>query len=139
MLICFHYFLLDFDFTFIQNPKSLTAVVGDDVSLHCVPPTSFPVLVNIRWYHNYQQIVPGGDIFIDSSGTIKFTSITKSEEGMYFCDGTNSHLHVTRTSLQAYVTVHGKWLTKVFNVSKKAGIFHFYLAVYSWGTVFIIN
>ena len=130
MLTCFHYFLLDFDFTFVQNPKSLTAVVGTGVSLNCVPPTSFPVLVTIHWYHNYQRIVPGGDISIDSSGTIKFANITKSDEGMYFCDGTNSHLGVTRTSLQAYVTVHGKWLTEVFNVSKKAGIFHFYLAVY---------
>ena len=85
-------------------------MVGDVVSIKCVPPTSFPVQVNIHWYHNYQLITPGAAISIDSSGTITFLSIKKSDEGMYFCDGTNSYLHVTRTSLAAYVTVHGKQL-----------------------------
>ena len=101
-------FLSDFDFSFIQNPRNHTAVVGDAISIKCVPPTSFPVQVAIHWYHNYQVITQGAGISIDSSGTIKFTSIKKSDEGMYFCDGTNSHLQATRTSLPAYVTVHGR-------------------------------
>ena len=92
----------------MENPRNLTTVVGNAVSLSCVPPTSFPIQVTIHWYHHYQQIVSGDGISIDSSGTIKFTSIRKSDEGMYFCDGTNSIVGVTRTSLQAYVTVHGK-------------------------------
>ncbi|XP_078361310.1 contactin-4-like [Oculina patagonica] len=95
-----------FDFVFVENPSNQTAVVGDAVSMKCVPPVSFPVQVTIRWYHNYQLITPGGGISVDSSGTIKFSAIKKSDEGMYFCDGTNSDLQATRTSSLAYVTVH---------------------------------
>lgn len=99
---------LDFGFSFIENPKNHTAKVGDVVSLKCVPPISFPVQVTIHWYHNYQQITPGSGISIDSSGNIKFVSIKKSDEGMYFCDGKNNVLGLSRTSSQAFVTVHGK-------------------------------
>ncbi|KAK2567085.1 Hemicentin-1 [Acropora cervicornis] len=95
-----------FGFSFIENPKNHTAKVGDVVSLKCVPPISFPVQVTIHWYHNYQQITPGSGISIDSSGTIKFVSIKKSDEGMYFCDGKNNVLGVSRTSSQVFVTVH---------------------------------
>lgn len=95
-----------FDFSFIENPKDHTAVVGDAVNLLCVPPISFPVDVTIHWYHNYSQITPGPDVSIDSSGTIKFASIKKSDEGIYFCDGKNHILGVSRTSLPAFVTVH---------------------------------
>ncbi|XP_015754539.1 PREDICTED: Down syndrome cell adhesion molecule-like [Acropora digitifera] len=95
-----------FGFSFIENPKNHTAKVGDVVSLKCVPPISFPVQVTIHWYHNYQQITPGSGISINSSGTIKFVSIKKSDEGMYFCDGKNNVLGVSRTSSQAFVTVH---------------------------------
>lgn len=103
------YFFLDFDFSFIENPSNRTAVVGDAVSIRCVPPISFPVQVTIHWYHNYQLIVPdaAATISIDSSGTIMLNSIKKSDEGIYFCDGTNSFLQVTRTSLPAYVTIYG--------------------------------
>ena len=75
--------------------------------MNCVPPASFPAQVTIHWYRDYQQITPGGDISVDSSGSIKFTAIKKSDEGMYFCDGTNSALQATRTSELAYVTVLG--------------------------------
>lgn len=101
---------LDFDFSFIENPSNRTAVAGHAVSIKCVPPISFPVQVTIHWYHNYQLIAPdaaAATISIDSTGTIMFKSIKKSDEGIYFCDGTNSFLQVTRTSLLAYVTVYG--------------------------------
>lgn len=101
-------FLLVFDFLFVENPSNHTAIVGDAVSIKCVPPSSFPIQVSVRWYHNYRLITPGGSVSVDSSGTIKFTSIKKSDKGVYFCDGTNSRLHITRTSLPAYVTVLGK-------------------------------
>lgn len=104
----FHFLFLDFDFAFVENPSNQTAVVGDVISMNCVPPVSFPVQVTIQWYHNYQLITPGGGITIDSSGTITFAAIKKSDEGMYFCDGTNSDLQATRTSALAYVTVHGR-------------------------------
>ena len=96
----------------MENPSNKTAVVGDAVSMKCVPPVSFPVQVTIRWYHNYQLITPSGGISIDSGGTIKFAAIKKSDEGMYFCDATNSDLQATRTSSVAYVTVHGGYITK---------------------------
>ena len=76
--------------------------------MNCVPPVSFPPQVTIHWYHDYQLITPRGAISVDSSGSIKFTDIKKSDEGTYFCDGTNSDLQATRTSELAYVTVHGK-------------------------------
>lgn len=104
----FHFLFLDFDFAFVENPSNQTAVVGDVISMNCVPPVSFPVQVTIQWYHNYQLITPGSGITIDSSGTITFAAIKKSDEGMYFCDGTNSDLQATRTSALAYVTVYGR-------------------------------
>ena len=117
MLTCLLFELLilpsDFDFSFIENPKDHTAVVGDAVNLLCVPPISFPVDVTIHWYHNYSQITPGPDVSIDSSGTIKFASIKKSDEGIYFCDGKNHILGVSRTSLPAFVTVHGWYISSV--------------------------
>ncbi|KAJ7383462.1 hypothetical protein OS493_027623 [Desmophyllum pertusum] len=112
-----------FDFIFKENPSNQTAVVGDAVSMKCVPPVSFPVQLTIRWYHNYQLITPGGDISIDSSGTMKFTAIKKSDDGMYFCDGTNSDLQATRTSSLAYVTVHvpPSLVSSAANVTKTVG------------------
>lgn len=100
--------MLDFDFAFVENPSNKTAIVGDAVSMNCVPPVSFPVQVSIRWYHDYQLVTPGGRISVDSSGKIKFSAIKKSDEGRYFCDGTNSYAQATRTSELAYVTVYGR-------------------------------
>ena len=76
--------------------------------MNCIPPASFPVQVTIQWYHNYHLITPGGGISVDNSGSIRFTAIKKSDEGMYFCDGTNSVLQATRTSELAYITVKGR-------------------------------
>ncbi|XP_022795071.1 Down syndrome cell adhesion molecule-like protein 1 homolog [Stylophora pistillata] len=95
-----------FAFNFRKNPTNQTAVVGAAIRMPCVPPVSFPVQVTINWYHNYQLVTPSSRISIDNSGTITFTSITKSDEGKYFCDATNSDLHATRTSSVAFVTVY---------------------------------
>ena len=80
--------------------------------MKCVPPHSYPVQVVIHWYHNYQKIQPANGVTIDQSGTLSFTAIKKSDEGEYFCDGTNPVSQESRTSSVAHVTVNGKELVK---------------------------
>ena len=82
------------------------------MSMKCVPPHSYPVQVVIHWYHNYQKIQPANGVTIDQSGTLSFTAIKKSDEGEYFCDGTNPVSQESRTSSVAHVTVNGKELVK---------------------------
>ena len=100
----------DFDFAFLKSPINKTAKVGESVSLGCIPPHSYPAAVTIHWYKDYQQIMPRpGTVTISSSGTLTIVSVKKSDEGKYFCDGTNSVLQQSRTSGIAYVTVNGEW------------------------------
>lgn len=117
VLICllfeFLIFFLDFDFFFIENLKDYIVVVGDVVNLFCVFLISFLVDVIIYWYYNYLQIILGFDVFIDSFGIIKFVSIKKFDEGIYFCDGKNYIFGVLRILLLVFVIVYGWYISSV--------------------------
>ena len=106
-IICF---IPDFEFNFPLNPSNKTAKVGDTVELKCGPPHSYPPRVTIHWYHNYQEIQPAAGITINQlSGSLTLASVKKSDEGKYFCSGTNTVSQETRASAVAYVTVNGKY------------------------------
>ena len=95
------------DFDFVADPATTTITHGNTLLLRCVPPRSYPIAVTITWYVNYTRVVAGGAISITADNSLRITSITRSSEGVYFCQAYNSVTKESRSSRTATVSVRG--------------------------------
>jgi len=99
----------DINYDFIQNPLNRIIVAGEDLKLHCIPPQSHPDNPTVVWFYKYKQLISSTSqrLTILSNNTLYLRSITRKDEGMYFCQATNRFSGIARTSKSAKVTVHG--------------------------------
>ena len=101
-------FPTDIDYSFKQDPKDKTAVNGSNVELECDAPSHYPKnRIIYKWYNNYRVMTMNDRKKILPSGSLMFTPVLKSDEGVYFCEATNQYSRQTRTSKEAFLTVNG--------------------------------
>ena len=95
------------DYDFVTDPISSTVTSGNTLLLHCTPPHSYPSAVTITWYKDYAPLVLGGATSVTAENSLRISSITRSAEGVYFCQAYNPVTKDSRTSRTATVTVRG--------------------------------
>ena len=103
-------FLTDIDYTFKQNPENKTVVNGSRVKMTCDAPSHYPTQISYKWYKEYRVVTGGGRLKILITGPLVFNPVLKSDQGVYFCEAYNPASHQTRSSIIAYLTVHGRFI-----------------------------
>ncbi|XP_050389224.2 cell adhesion molecule DSCAML1 isoform X1 [Patella vulgata] len=100
--------------SFVQEPNSSTVFAGQSETLECIPPISIPP-ATVTWYKDYQPLkLRTGDMSVSVVNTIPgnwdlhFSSVQRSDDGIYFCVAINNYsIPTSRTSRQAVLTVTG--------------------------------
>ncbi|XP_033643360.1 Down syndrome cell adhesion molecule-like protein 1 homolog [Asterias rubens] len=103
------------DWVFTQNPSDTEVVEDDRATLSCRPPFSKPQ-ANITWYKD-NAVFQG--VAILGVGDVYFSSITKDDEGSYFCVATNDFLPQSVTSDTAVLSVRVKASIEVPPVARE--------------------
>jgi len=93
------------DYDFVRDPMSSNITSGNTLLLHCTPPHSYPSAVTITWYKDYERLVLGGAISVTAEHSLRISSITRSAEGVYFCQAYNPSTRASRTSRTATISV----------------------------------
>ena len=106
------------DYDFVTDPSTTIVTYGDTLLLRCTPPRRYPLAVTITWYKDYAEMVLGSTISVTGDNSLRIASITRSSEGVYFCQAYNSVTKETRTSKTATVSVRGLFkINSNFSVS----------------------
>ena len=95
------------DYDFVRDPMSSNITSGNTLLLYCTPPHSYPSAVTITWYKDYERLVLGGAISVTAEHSLRISSITRSAEGVYFCQAYNPSKRASRTSRTATISVRG--------------------------------
>lgn len=77
--------------TITEHPSDVTAISGSDVSFTCS--ASGQPLPTFTWYHGGEELTPGGEVTVTSSGgrsTLSVGAVGEEEEGEYHCQAANS-------------------------------------------------
>eukprot|EP00794_Sanderia_malayensis_P015842 gene15842-17438_t len=99
-------FLIAFiDYAFAKNPSNTIINAGQQLLLSCKPPRAYPTNPQITWYKDYQLLALGTSAVLKTDGSLQIDSITKANEGEYFCVARNPVTSETRSSKKALVTV----------------------------------
>uniref|UniRef100_A0A3B5PZL6 Ig-like domain-containing protein n=1 Tax=Xiphophorus maculatus TaxID=8083 RepID=A0A3B5PZL6_XIPMA len=99
--------------SFVQQPSSLTVRRGENVTLTCRPPYSRPE-ADVSWFKGNQLLSPAVNMTVLPSGDLFFHSIQEHDGGVYFCRASNSHLQRFLTSRRATLTVLAPPLVKLW-------------------------
>ncbi|XP_046342728.1 Down syndrome cell adhesion molecule homolog isoform X2 [Haliotis rufescens] len=91
---------------FTVMPVSGTARVGVSTSLECAV-ESVPLPV-IEWVKNGLMITSGDVTQTGYRSRLTISTVTYTDQGYYSCVATNTFLHQTANSSQAFLTVEGK-------------------------------
>ncbi|XP_023199095.1 roundabout homolog 2-like [Xiphophorus maculatus] len=105
--------LADMQWSFVQQPSSLTVRRGENVTLTCRPPYSRPE-ADVSWFKGNQLLSPAVNMTVLPSGDLFFHSIQEHDGGVYFCRASNSHLQRFLTSRRATLTVLAPPLVKLW-------------------------
>ena len=97
------------DYEFVQNPLSATINAGQTLILRSSPPRRYPISVKISWYWNYSLLKKSANVIIMTDGSLQIVAVTKSHEGVYFCEAENPVTSERRTSKTATVSVRGTY------------------------------
>jgi len=103
-------FYSDLEYEFSLLPSDVTAVAGQETSLTCRPPASFPP-ANITWYKDGALLQLSARSFpaeMTSSGSLRFANVQLSDDGTYVCVATNDFTGQARASVAASLVVLGK-------------------------------
>lgn len=107
-LTIFSFFLRKvIDYDFATDPTSSTVLYGDTLLLRCVPPRRYPLATTITWYKDYAVVTLGGSVSVTADYSLSITGVTRSSEGVYFCEAYNTVTRESRTSKSATITVRG--------------------------------
>uniref|UniRef100_A0A8D3CT83 Ig-like domain-containing protein n=1 Tax=Scophthalmus maximus TaxID=52904 RepID=A0A8D3CT83_SCOMX len=94
----------EMDWSFVQQPRNLTAKRGENATVTCRPPRSRP-LAQVSWFKNNRLLTPTAHVTVLQSGDLFFHSIQEFDRGSYFCRASNVHLQRFLTSRRATLTV----------------------------------
>ncbi|XP_071509422.1 contactin-2-like [Diadema antillarum] len=93
------------DWNFVTEPSDVEELQGRPVTLACSPPASRPP-ANVTWYKNHQVFAPHPSAaVVTSEGDLFILSVSKEDEGSYFCVASNEYIPREVTSRSATLTV----------------------------------